>query len=119
MMPEEVYEQIKKEIPYQVGVYVPDGMNYRGEWYDLKADVYKRQPGWKKVRCPECGTLCWQRPEDAGVVKASHLDGAVCTKCALRKAGEQVERTAKDFELLYELMTVSYTHLDVYKRQGQ
>lgn len=31
------YEQIKKEIPYQVGVYVPDGMNYRGEWYDLKA----------------------------------------------------------------------------------
>ena len=24
VMPEEVYEQIKKEIPYQVGVYVPD-----------------------------------------------------------------------------------------------
>lgn len=37
VMPEEVYEQIKKEIPYQVGVYVSDGMNYRGEWYDLKA----------------------------------------------------------------------------------
>lgn len=37
VMPEEVYEQIKKEIPYQVGVYVPDRMNYRGEWYDLKA----------------------------------------------------------------------------------
>lgn len=37
VMPKEVYEQIKKEIPYQVGVYVPDGMNYRGEWYDLKA----------------------------------------------------------------------------------
>lgn len=32
----------------------------------------------------------WQRPEDAGVVKASHLDGAVCTKCALRKAGDVV-----------------------------
>ena len=30
------------------------------------------------------------RPEDAGVVKASHLDGAVCTKCALRKAGDVV-----------------------------
>ena len=37
VMPEEVYEQVKKEIPYQVGVYVPDGMNYRGEWYGLKA----------------------------------------------------------------------------------
>ena len=37
VMPEEVYEQVEKEIPYQVGVYVPDGMNYRGEWYDLKA----------------------------------------------------------------------------------
>ena len=37
VMPEEVYEQIKKEIPYQIGVYVPDRMNYRGEWYDLKA----------------------------------------------------------------------------------
>ena len=36
-MPEEVYEQIKKEIPYQVGVYVPDGMDYRGGWYNLKA----------------------------------------------------------------------------------
>lgn len=48
------------------------------------------KPGWKKVRCPECGALCWQRPEDAGAVKASHLDGAVCTKCALRKAGDVV-----------------------------
>lgn len=37
VMPEEVYEQIKKEIPYQVGVYVPDGMDYRGGWYNLKA----------------------------------------------------------------------------------
>ena len=30
VMPEEVYEQIKKEIPYQVGVYVPDGMKLPG-----------------------------------------------------------------------------------------
>lgn len=37
VMPEEVYEQIKQEIPYRVGVYVPAGMNYQGEWYDLKA----------------------------------------------------------------------------------
>ena len=37
VMPEEVYEQIKKEIPHNVGVYVPDGMHYRENWYDLKA----------------------------------------------------------------------------------
>lgn len=36
VMPESVYEKIKREIPYKVGVYVPAGMNYRGEWYDLK-----------------------------------------------------------------------------------
>ena len=37
VMPEEVYEQVKKEIPHNVGVYVPDGMHYRENWYDLKA----------------------------------------------------------------------------------
>lgn len=37
VMPEEVYQQIRNEIPHYVGVYVPDGMNYRGKWYDLKA----------------------------------------------------------------------------------
>lgn len=37
VMPKDVYEKVKEEIPYQVGVYVPDGMNYRGEWYNLKA----------------------------------------------------------------------------------
>lgn len=36
VMPEGVYEQVKQEIPYKVGVYVPGDMNYRGEWYDLK-----------------------------------------------------------------------------------
>lgn len=36
VMPKEVYEQIKQEIPYRVGVYVPVGMSYQGEWYDLK-----------------------------------------------------------------------------------
>lgn len=35
VMPEEVYEQVKTEIPYKVGVYVPNGENYRGKWYDL------------------------------------------------------------------------------------
>lgn len=44
VMPEEVYEQIKQEIPYRVGVYVPTEMSYQGEWYDLKvAKKAKRQ----------------------------------------------------------------------------
>ena len=64
----------------------------RGGWLCMPLVMNRQEgkPGWKKVHCPECGTLCWQRPEDAGVVKASHLDGAVCTKCALRKAGDVV-----------------------------
>lgn len=37
VMPEEVYEKVKDEIPWDVGVFVPDGMNYRGDWYDLKS----------------------------------------------------------------------------------
>lgn len=57
----------------------------RGGWLCMPLVMNRPEgkPGWKKVHCPECGTLCWQRPEDAGVVKASHLDGVVCTKCAL------------------------------------
>lgn len=64
----------------------------RGDWLCMPLVMNRQEgkPGWKKVHCPECGTLCWQRPEDAGVVKVSHLDGAVCTKCALRKAGDVV-----------------------------
>lgn len=64
----------------------------RGGWLcmPLVMNIPEGKHGWKKVHCPECGTLCWKRPEDAGVVKASHLDGAVCTKCALRKAGDAV-----------------------------
>lgn len=37
VMPEDVYEKVKKEIPYYVGVYVPDGMHYKGQWYNLKS----------------------------------------------------------------------------------
>ncbi len=37
VMTEEVFENIKNEIPYSVGVYIPNGMNYQGEWYDLKS----------------------------------------------------------------------------------
>lgn len=37
VMPEEVFEQVKKEIPYHVGVFVPDGMNYQKDVYLLKS----------------------------------------------------------------------------------
>lgn len=36
VMPEEVYKKVKDEIPYDIGVYVPDGLNVKGQWYDLK-----------------------------------------------------------------------------------
>ena len=37
VMPEDVYEKVKDEIPYKVGVFVPEKRNYRGDWYDLKS----------------------------------------------------------------------------------
>lgn len=37
VMPEEVYEKVKNEIPYDVGVLVPGEKNYRGDWYDLRS----------------------------------------------------------------------------------
>lgn len=36
VMPEDVYEAVKNEIPYKVGVYISDGIHYSGEWYNLK-----------------------------------------------------------------------------------
>ena len=36
VMPEDIYEKIKEEIPYGIGVYVPDGMNCGSDWNDLK-----------------------------------------------------------------------------------
>ena len=37
VMPEEVYEKVKNEIPYFVGVYVPESKHYSGQWYNLKS----------------------------------------------------------------------------------
>jgi hypothetical protein len=37
IMPEDVFEEIKNEIPYFVGVFVPENENYRGGWFDLKS----------------------------------------------------------------------------------
>lgn len=36
IMPEDVYETVKKEIPYHVGVYIPNGRHYRFDCYELK-----------------------------------------------------------------------------------
>ncbi|WP_342756754.1 hypothetical protein [Kineothrix sedimenti] len=37
VMPEEVFESVKDEIPYNVGVYVPGEISYFGEWRKLKS----------------------------------------------------------------------------------
>lgn len=37
VMPEDVYNAISKEIPYGIGVLVPEKKNYFGDWYDLKS----------------------------------------------------------------------------------
>lgn len=36
VMPEDVYATVSRNIPYYVGVYVDNGLNYKGEWYELK-----------------------------------------------------------------------------------
>lgn len=49
--------------------------------------------GWlcmpRLENCPVCGDPCWKRPEDAGVIEKSKLDGAACTLCALKKGAGQ------------------------------
>lgn len=37
VMPQDVYEKVKDEIPYGVGVYVPGEKHYSGKWYELKS----------------------------------------------------------------------------------
>lgn len=37
VMPAAVYENVKDEIPYKVGVLVPQKKNCLGDWYDLKS----------------------------------------------------------------------------------
>lgn len=37
VMLEEVYEKVKDEIPYGVGVLVPFNEHYKGEWYNLES----------------------------------------------------------------------------------
>lgn len=37
VMPQEVYMEVAKEIPYYVGVFVPAGKHHSGEWYNLQS----------------------------------------------------------------------------------
>lgn len=37
VMPKEVYDEVSKEIPYGVGVLVPDSKSRSGNWYSLKS----------------------------------------------------------------------------------
>lgn len=39
---------------------------------------------WKKVKCPICGSECWESDLARQIIK--QVDAAVCTECAL-KAG--------------------------------
>lgn len=59
----------------------------RGGWLcmPLLTNAPEGKEGWEKVHCPVCGAFCWKRPEYAGVIYHSKLDGACCTLCALKK----------------------------------
>ncbi len=37
VMPEEVFEKVRKEIPHYAGVLIPAGKHCRGDWYNLKS----------------------------------------------------------------------------------
>ena len=37
VMPEDVFEKVRNEIPYYARVFVPDGINYNREYYNLKS----------------------------------------------------------------------------------
>lgn len=41
----------------------------RGGWLCMPLVMNRQEgkPGWKKVHCPECGTLCWRETGGAGI----------------------------------------------------
>lgn len=69
----------------------PRKPNDRGGWLCMPRleNCPEGKPGWEKVSCPICDAPCWKRPEDAGVIEKSKLDGAACTLCALKKGAGQ------------------------------
>lgn len=48
VMPEEVFAAVSRDIPYHVGVFVPEKKNYHGEWYDLKSVKIARRQDRKR-----------------------------------------------------------------------
>lgn len=44
--------------------------------------------GWRKIHCPICGDMCWKRPEDEALILYNGLNGAACTRCALKMGGD-------------------------------
>jgi len=44
--------------------------------------------GWRKIHCQICGDMCWKRPEDEALILYNGLDGAACTRCALKMGGD-------------------------------
>ncbi len=51
----------------------------------LVSNIQKGEDGWKAVKCPGCGTDCWQRPDDEDTIREYGMNGALCTICALKK----------------------------------
>lgn len=46
---------------------------------------------WKRMTCPACGQECWGRPLPAEF-RTTHIDGSLCTECALRAAVKEDKR---------------------------
>lgn len=54
----------------------------------LADNIPNGKKGWRKIHCPICGDMCWKRPEDEALILYNGLDGAVCTRCALKMGGD-------------------------------
>ena len=49
----------------------------------LRTHVQNGRNGWRLIRCPSCGALCWERPGDKELIRKQQLR-ALCTMCALK-----------------------------------
>lgn len=77
VMPKEVYEKLDRpEIPYFVGVMVPDGKSYKGDWYNLKC-VKKAQREDRSRPTSEM-LLMMFRSANRELVKVAKAEGKEC-----------------------------------------